>query len=148
MNENMIFINTGFGKSSMLGIKLDGKGDQTEKAIVWMNVKSMQARSSPLLINGLLYMINTGGQAKCLDSKTGEVIWTERTGRQTSSSPIYLEGNIYTFDEEGLCTIFTPGRKFNKIAENQLPDGVLASPAIVDGALFVRTKTHLYKITK
>ncbi len=148
MNDNMIFINTGFGKSSMLGIKLEGKGDQTEKAIVWMNVKSMQARSSPLLINGLLYMINTGGQAKCLDPGTGEVIWTERTGRQTSSSPIYLEGKIYTFDEEGLCTIFTPGRKFNKIAENQLPDGIMASPAVVDGALFVRTKTQLYKIIK
>ena len=148
MNDNMIFINTGFGKSSMLGIKLEGKGDQTGKATVWMNVKSMQARSSPLLIDGLLYMINTGGQAKCLDPKTGEEIWSERVGRQTSSSPIYAGGKIYTFDEEGLCTIFTPGRSFNKIAENQLPDGIMASPAVVDGALFVRTKEYLYKISQ
>ena len=147
-DNNMIFVNTGFGKSSLIGIKLTGKGDQTEKATAWTNVKSMQARSSQLLIDGLLYIVNTGGQAKCLDSKTGKVIWTARVGRQTSASPIFVEGKIYTFDEEGLCTIFKPGRTFQKISENKLPDGTMASPAAIDGALFVRTKTHLYKIKK
>ena len=93
-------------------------------------------------------MVNTGGQAKCLDSETGEEIWSERVGRQTSASPIYVEGKIYTFDEEGLCTIFRPGQSFEKIAENKLPDGIMASPAVIDGALFVRTKSHLYKLAK
>ncbi|MCD6347464.1 MAG: PQQ-binding-like beta-propeller repeat protein [Bacteroidales bacterium] len=141
----MIFINTGFGKSSMLGVRLGGKGDQTDNAIIWMNVRNMQARSSPLLINGLLFMINTGGQAKCLDPKTGKEIWSARVGRQTSASPIYVEGKIYSFDQDGMCTIFKPGRVFTKVAENHLPDGCMASPVVVDGAIIVRTMTHLYK---
>ena len=145
-SEN-IYFNTGFGQSSVLSIRMGGKGDQTEKAINWLNKKSVQARSSLLLIDGLLYMVNTGGQAKCINPKTGEVLWTERAGRQTSASPVYVEGKIYTFDEEGLCTIFKPGKNFQKIAENKLPDGIMASPALVDGAIFVRTKTALYKIS-
>jgi len=92
-------------------------------------------------------MVNTGGQAKCIDLENGEAIWTERVGRQTSASPVFVGGNIYTFDEEGLCTIFKPGRSFQKITENRLPDGIMSSPALVDGALFVRTKSHLYKIS-
>jgi len=146
--EGMIFVNTGFSKSSLLGIRLGGKGDQTEKAIEWMSVRNMQARSSPLMIDGLLYMINTGGQAKCLDPKSGKEIWSVRVGRQTSASPVYVEGKIYSFDQDGLCTIFKPGREFKKVAENILPDGCMASPVVVDGALFVRTKTHLYKFQK
>ena len=148
IEDDVIFFNTGFGLSSILAIELGGKGDQTDKAIKWLNKKSTQARSTPILIDGLIYMVNTGGQAKCLDSETGEEIWSERVGRQTSASPIYVEGKIYTFDEEGLCTIFRPGQSFEKIAENKLPDGIMASPAVIDGALFVRTKSHLYKLAK
>lgn len=147
MNDEMIFINTGFGKSSIIGIKLGGKGDQTGNALKWTNVKNTQARSSPLLIDGHLYMVNTGGQAMCLDPETGETIWTERIGAQTSASPVYVEGRIYSFDQEGLCTIFKPGPVFQKVAENLLPEGVMASPAVVDGALIVRTKEALYKIS-
>jgi len=145
--NGIIYFNTGFGKSSIIAIKLGGKGDQTANAIKWLNEKSLQARSSPILIDGYIYTVNTGGQAKCLDAMTGEEIWTERVGRQTSASPVYAEGKIFTFDEEGLCTIYKPGRSYMKIAENQLPDGVMSSPAIIDGAIIIRTKTALYKIS-
>jgi outer membrane protein assembly factor BamB len=147
MNDEMIFVNTGFGKSSLVGIKFGGTGNQTDNAVKWINVRNTQARSSPLLIDGLLYMINTGGQAMCLDPETGETIWMERIGAQTSASPVYVEGKIYSFDQEGLCTIFKPGRNFRKIAENQLPEGIMASPAVIDGALVVRTKEALYRIS-
>jgi len=146
INNNTLYINTGFGFSSIVAIKLGGRGDLTETNILWENRKSMQARSSPLIVDNLYYMINTGGQAKCIDPATGEVLWTERVGRQTSASPVYVENKIFTFDEEGLCTIFKPGRSFKKVAENKLPDGCMASPALIDNAMIIRTKTHLYRI--
>jgi outer membrane protein assembly factor BamB len=130
-----------------MDLQLGGEGDITD-SIKWVSKKSAQARSSALYIDGLLYMVNTGGQAKCFEAKTGVELWTARVGRQTSASPIYVGGKIYTSDEDGLTTIFAPEREFRKIAENQLPDGFMASPAVVDGALFLRTKTHLYKITE
>ncbi|MFA5815301.1 MAG: PQQ-binding-like beta-propeller repeat protein [Bacteroidales bacterium] len=77
---------------------------------------------------------------------TGEEIWTQRVGLETSASPVYAGGKIYTSDENGLTTIFAPGRKFNKIAENTLPNGFMASPAVLDKTLYLRTKTHLYRI--
>lgn len=146
ISNNTLYVNTGFGFSSIVAIKLGGRGDLTETNILWENRKSMQARSSPLIVDDLYYMINTGGQAKCIDPATGEVIWTERVGRHTSASPVYAEGKIFTFDEEGLCTIFKPGKVFKKVAENRLPDGCMASPAMIDNALIIRTKTHLYRV--
>jgi len=65
---------------------------------------------------------------------------------ETSASPVYAGGKIYTSDENGLTTIFAPGRKFNEIAENTLPDGCMASMAVVDGAIYLRTKSQLCKI--
>ena len=143
--ENKLFFNTGFGPSAVIALKLGGEGNVTD-SIAWINKKSTQARSSALYIDSLLYMVNTGGQAKCFVAETGEELWTERVGRFTSSSPIYVGGNIYTFDEEGLITIFKPGRVFQKIGENQMRDGFMASPAIVGDSLFLRSKSQLYKI--
>lgn len=145
--ENKLFFNSGFGPSTAIALNLGGAGNVTD-SIAWINKKSTQARSSALYIDGLLFMVNTGGQAKCFVAETGAELWTERVGRQTSASPIYVGGNIYTFDEDGLTTIFKPTREFQKIAENQLSDGFMASPAIIDDALFLRTKTYLYRIEK
>jgi len=148
IGNGLIFINTGFGQSWLMGIRLGGHGDMTDKSIVWSTKKNMTARSSPLYIDGLLYMVNTAGQAKCLDAMTGEEIWTQRVGLETSASPVFAGGKIYTTDESGLTTIFLPGRKFVKVAENTLPDGCMASLAVIDGGLFIRTKSTLYRIGK
>jgi len=145
VGNNMLFFNSGFSVSSVMALRLGGKGNVTD-SIKWINKKNTQARSSALYIDSLLYMINTGGQAKCFVAETGEELWTARVGNQTSASPVYVEGNIYTSDEDGLTTIFKPGKTFRKVTENKLPDGFMASPALVDSALFLRTKTHLYKI--
>ncbi len=143
--NNIMYFNTGFGPSALAALQLGAEGDITD-SLLWSNKKGTQARSSALLINDLLYMVNTGGQAKCFAAKTGEELWSERVGRQTSASPIYVEGRIYTFDEEGKTTIFKAGKEFQVLSENFLPDGFMASPAVVDSALYLRTKTHLYKI--
>jgi outer membrane protein assembly factor BamB len=145
-SNGLVYVNTGFSPPSVVAIKLEGTGNKTENAVTWMNKRNLSARSSPLLIDGLFYMVTTGGLAKCLDPLTGEEIWSQRVGGETSASPVFAGGRIYTFDESGLTTVFTPGRQFTKIAENSLPDGFMASPAVVDGALFLRTKTHLYEI--
>jgi len=147
VGNNLLFFNSGFGPSALIALHLGGSGNVTD-SIIWINKKSTQARSSALFIDGLVYMINTGGQAKCFVPETGEELWTARVGRQTSASPIYVEGKIYTSDEEGLSTIFKPGREFVKVGENTLPDGFMASPAVVEGALILRTKSHLYKIVQ
>ena len=144
--DNKLFINTGFGMSSLVAFQLGGKGDITEKALLWENKKTMQARSSMLYVDGFLYLVNTGGLAKCLDPATGEEIWVKKVGGETSASPVYVNGLIYTFDQDGLCTLFKPGKTFQHIAENPIKDGMMASPAVIDSALVIRTKTQLIRI--
>lgn len=146
IGNGMIFINTGFGQPWVMAIRLGGKGDMTDRSIVWSSKKNTTARSSPLYIDGLLYMVNTAGQAKCLDAMTGEEIWSQRVGLETSASPVYAGGRIYATDETGLTTVFLPGRTFNKVAENTLPEGSMASMAVLEGRIYLRTKGQLYRI--
>lgn len=144
--QDKLFINTGFGFSSLLGIRLGGTGDLTDSNTLWENRKSMQARSSPVLANNLLFLINTGGQAKCLNPNTGEVVWQESIGSQTSASPVCMGDLIYSFDEDGKSTVFKAAKEFVAVAENNLSEGCMASPAVLDGALILRTKSRLYRI--
>lgn len=102
----------------------------------------------PLLLGDLFFMVNDSGVATCLDAKTGAQVWQERVGGSFSASPVCAEGRIYLFDEQGRATVLKAGRRFEKIAENRLSDGFLASPVIAGRAFFLRTKTHLYRIER
>jgi outer membrane protein assembly factor BamB len=94
----------------------------------------------------MLFMIDDGGIASCLDAGTGEMIWNERVGGNYSASPIHAAGRIYCFSEEGKGTVIEAGREFKMLAENQLEDGFMASPAVDGDALVLRTRTHLYRV--
>ena len=63
-----------------------------------------------------------------------------------SASPIWADGRIYFFSEEGKTTVIEAGRRFKVLAENELESGFMASPAVAGRALFLRTRTHLYRI--
>ena len=64
------------------------------------------------------------------------------------ASPIYANGGIYFSDHKGKTTVIKRGRTFKVLAENQLDDGFMASPAVTGNSLILRTKTHLYRIEK
>jgi outer membrane protein assembly factor BamB len=103
-------------------------------------------KPSLLLMGDLLFMIGDSGIATCLEARTGEVVWTARVGHNYSASPVGSDGRVYFFSEEGKTTVIEAGRKFTVLAENQLDEGFMASPAIAGSALFLRTRTHLYRI--
>jgi outer membrane protein assembly factor BamB len=84
--------------------------------------------------------------ASCVEAKTGEPVWSERIGGNCSASPIIANGKIYFCNEEGKTTVVAAGREFKKLAENKLDSGFMASPAVTDNALILRTKTDLYRI--
>jgi outer membrane protein assembly factor BamB len=100
-----------------------------------------------LLLSGdLLYMVNDSGVVTCLEAKTGAVVWKNRVAGTYSASPIWADRRIYFFNEDGKTTVIEDGRQFKLLAENELADGFMASPAIDGRALFLRTRTHLYRI--
>jgi outer membrane protein assembly factor BamB len=144
--NGLLFMSTGFSKAQMIAVRPTGSGDVTETHVVWSEPKQMPSKPSPLLVGDRLYVISDDGVASCLEAATGKRVWTARVGGNYSASPIYANGRIYLFSAEGKTTVFAPGSDYEPLAENQLDDGFMASPAVADGALFLRTQTHLYRI--
>lgn len=140
------YLCTGFGKPQLWAVRADGRGDVTETHVQWRQKQQVPAKSSPLVSEGRLYMISDGGVASCLDTATGNLLWRERIPGQYSASPLSAHGRIYFCSHEGRTTVVADAPKFQQLAANQLDGMLMASPAAVDGALILRTDSHLYRV--
>jgi len=144
--HGLLFIGTGYDQPTVMAIRADGKGDVTDTHVAWTLKKGAPNTPSLLLVGEELYMVSDGGIASCVDAKTGRVHWQERVGGNYSSSPVYANGRIYFQNEEGVGVVVKAGRQFEKLASNDLGEKTLASYAVADGAFFIRTEQHLYKV--
>jgi outer membrane protein assembly factor BamB len=146
IGNGMIFFPTGFSTGQLFAVRTGGNGLITDTHVVWKLKRAVSNKPSILLIDGLIYMIDDKGIASCVEAKTGELVWQKRIGGEYSASPVYADGKIWLFSEDGKTAVIRPGRTFEALAENQLDDGFLASPAVADKAFYLRTRTHLYRI--
>jgi outer membrane protein assembly factor BamB len=144
--NGLAYIVTGLTKRELWAVRTDGKGDVTDSAVVWKQKTRVGKYASPLLVDGLIYTAAEESFVTCFDAATGEAVWTERMGGKYAASPVYAAGRLYFCNQEGTTTVLEPGRTFKVLATNTLDDGFMASPAVSDQALFLRTKTHLYRI--
>jgi outer membrane protein assembly factor BamB len=145
--HGLVFICTGFQQASLLAVKLDGRGDVTKSKIAWRLDRGVPLTPSPLLVGDELCMVTDNGIATCVDAKTGQELWRARLGGNHSASPIYADGKIYFLSEEGESVVIAPGRELKHLATNQLDGPTLASMAVSNSSLFIRTATHLYRIS-
>ena len=147
--HGMLFLSTSYDSASALAIKADGKGDVTETHLAWTIKKGAPHTPSMLLVGDELYMVSDGGLGSCVDAKTGKVHWQNRLGGNGySASPIYADGKLWFLSEDGVGTVVKAGKTFEQISRNALGERTLASYAATDGALFIRTEGHLYRIGK
>jgi outer membrane protein assembly factor BamB len=145
--DGLIFVSSGFDSPVAIAIKPDGaKGDVTNKNVVWSSTKGAPRTPSMLVVGDELYMVADNGVVTCADAKTGNVHWSDRLQGGFSASPLYADGKIYIQNETGVGYVLKAGKKFQKLAENSLGENSLASYAVTDGALFIRTEKHLWKI--
>ena len=146
VGHGLIYVSMGQSKSELWAIKPGGSGDVTTTHVAWKVKRNVPTRSSPVLTDDLIFMVDDGGIASCLDAKTGEQIWNERIGGTYSAAPIWGAGRIYFCSEDGKTTVLAASREFKVLATNQLGDGFMASPAVLNNSLVLRSKTHLYRI--
>lgn len=145
--NGLVFICTGFQEPSLLAVRVDGHGDVTKSHVAWTLKRGAPLTPSPLLVGDELYMVNDGGIATCVDAKSGTELWRARIEGNFSASPIYADGRIYFLSEEGLTVVLAPGKRFQVLATNQLDGETLASMAVSGGSIFIRSRTHLYRLT-
>lgn len=140
-----LYMSTGFGRSQMLAVKLDGE----QPEILWRYKQGVPTMPSPLLIGNELYFVNdSSGILTCLDAESGKEVYRQRLGGNYSASPMEAEGRIYLGNREGSMLVIQAGREYKLLAENKLPGAFYASPVAVDEQLFLRTDQALYCIAK
>jgi outer membrane protein assembly factor BamB len=142
----LVFLCSGFEEPSILAVRPDGKGDVTETHVAWTGRRGAPLTPSPLVIGDEIYFVNDSGIASCVDARTGKEHWRQRLGGNYSASPVYADGRIYFMSEECETVVIAPGKQFGLLARNRLDGTCLASMAISDRAIFVRTNDHLYRL--
>jgi len=145
IGHGLVFSPMGSG-TELWAVRPDGHGIVTDTHVVWKYKRAVTRRPSVLLVGDLLFMVDDGGVAACVEAKTGEEVWRQRAGGNYSASPIHANGKIYFFNESGKSTVIQAAGQYKVLAENALDDGFMASPAVSGNALYLRTRTHLYRI--
>ena len=131
----------------LLALKAGGQGDVTSSHVLWKFNQGPDV-PTPVTDGTYLYSINDRGILYCLDLKTGATVYGPQRLRSStySGSPVLADGRIYVTDEDGVTSVFQAGPKFALLAENDLDDYTLSSPAISDGQIFIRAEKALYAI--
>jgi outer membrane protein assembly factor BamB len=146
--HGLIFLSTGYDKPRALAIKPDGTGDVTQTHIVWTADKRVPHNPSMLVIGEELYMLDDKGMLSSRDAKTGTVHYEERLLGPCSASLLAADGHIYAIDELGKAAVVAPGKSLKVLATNDLAEKTLASMAVCESDLIIRTEKALYRVAK
>ncbi len=148
IGEGLIFVTSGFGDSAIRAIRTGGKGDVTKTHIVWESKEDVSKIPSMLYVRPFLFFVTDTGVAKCLRASTGDEIWRERLQGKHSASPIWANGKIYFLSEEGKTTVVPDTGEFKVLAENELNEKCIASPAVSQKQIFIRSENNIFCIGK
>jgi outer membrane protein assembly factor BamB len=157
VKDGVIAITNAHGRlAPVYVIGTDAAGDLTaadeggqNKFLRWAAPRRGNYMQTPLLLDGRLYLCNDAGVASCLDAASGEERWRERLGDGSTgftASPVAAGGRLYWTAENGRVVAVKAGDTFEKLAENDLGEPCMASPAVADGALYFRTRRQVIAI--
>jgi outer membrane protein assembly factor BamB len=135
----------------VLGLRPDAQGDisGTSKAHQWVRPQNTPDVSSPLVVDGLVYLCRENGVLICMDAQSGKEIYQERAhSDRYRASPVYADGKIYLTARGGVITVVKAGPEFEILSSNDMQEPISASPVISNGRIYLRTFEALYAISK
>lgn len=124
-------------------IRPGGRGDVSRTHLVWRNERGGPHVPSPAFHDGRLYLISDTGVLACLEAATGNTLYQERLRGRFTASPLVVGELLLFVNEDGLCTLVKAGPAFELVAENDLKEMTLATPAVLDGRIYFRTRQSL-----
>lgn len=147
--NGLVYLTTGVSRH-LLAVRPSGSGDITETHIAWSTKRSTPSIPSPLIVDDLLFMVSNEGFASCLEAETGKVLWKERlrSGGEHWACPVFADGKLYFCGKRGVVSVVRAAREFQLLGENRLEASFIASPAIVEDNLILRSLTHLYCVAE
>jgi len=150
VGDGVVVVTAGFPVKKSIAIKPGGSGDVTNtKQILWTYDKGTAYVASPLLYEGLVYLLNDRGVLTALDAKTGDVKY--EGGRVPvpatfMGSPIGVGGRILMTSEDGDTFVIKAGPKHEVLGTNSVGEPVYTTPAISNGKIYIRGEKHLFAI--
>ena len=147
-HDGLIYMTRGYRNSPYLALRPGGRGDVTASHVVWRAAGGGSYAASLVAYDGLLYMTNDVGVLTCADMKTGERIWQTRLDGVFFASPVAADGKIYFLSQTGETIVVKAGRVPEILARNDIGERLVASPAISDGQIFLRSDARLFAIGK
>jgi outer membrane protein assembly factor BamB len=131
----------------LIALRVGGRGDITTTHVAWSTDQGPDV-PTPAVTDKYIFILNDRGIMWCRDAKTGAEAWGNQRVRPGtySASPVVADGKVYVTSEDGVTTVIDAGPVFKVIAENDLADYTLSTPAISGGQIFIRTQKFLYCI--
>jgi len=147
--HGLVYFTTGISKH-LLAVRPTGSGDVTDTHIIWNKRKFVPNMPSPLIVNDLLFMVDDKGLVSCSEAKTGREVWRERLRARGDywASPLYADGKIYFCGKEGIVSVIAAERNFQLLVENRFEANFIASPAVAEDSIILRSLTHLYCVAE
>jgi outer membrane protein assembly factor BamB len=155
-SQGLIFVTSGYAPvQPIYAIRPGAKGDITLKkgktfndSIAWSTEKGGPYMPTPVVYGDYLYICSNAGMVTCFEARTGKQVYKERLGGRGgyTASPVAADGKLYFFSEEDGARVVAAGPKFRLLSVNPLGDPCMATPAISDGMLFIRTQHYVLGI--
>ncbi|MDP6554467.1 MAG: PQQ-binding-like beta-propeller repeat protein [Pirellulaceae bacterium] len=133
-------------QSGAYAVRLGGEGDVTETHVIWQQQRGVPEVPSPLYYDGRIYYVSNGGIIFCRDARGGDELFKGRLGVAGGyyASPVVGDGRIYIAAERGAIIVIEAGEKLKLLATNDLGEPLMATPALVDGKIYVRSNSRLH----
>jgi len=147
---DLVIVTGGYppGGRPIYAIRPDGSGELSEKALAWKTDRGAPYTGTPIMYDGLLYVLTDNGILSAYEPKTGERIYQQRVagGAAFSASPVAANGRLYLSSEDGDVYVVKTGRTYELLGTNRMAEPLMATPAISGNAIFIRTLTSMVAV--
>jgi len=147
-HDGVIYMSRGYRSSPYMAIRPGGRGDVSKTHVVWESATGAPYISSLVYYDGLIYMATDVGAVSVVDATNGQRVSQQRVEGVFSASPVAGDGKIYFVSENGETIVMQAGRTPTVLARNDIGERSVASPAISNGQIFIRTDDHVFAIGK
>lgn len=149
--HGLLFVTAnGPGGNITMAIRPGGRGNITNTHVAWRYERAAPYISSPVVVGDYLYTVRNGGVMTCLNARTGALAWQQRlpAGGDYYSSLLAADGKIYALSEDGIATVLAAKPAYEPLAANRLGERCMASIAVSEGLLFIRSDESLFAIAR
>lgn len=122
------------------------KGEEKNEYVAWRHDKGSPYTPTPIVYGEHFYTLADNGVFAAYDARTGERLYQQRLPSSFSASPVAADGMIYAPSEDGEVFVIRAGEKFELLSTNSMGEALMATPAVSEGVLFIRSQKHVYAV--